>query len=367
MKIEKIELFRVKIPLEHFFETSYGRVYHEEHIIVKMLSEGITGYGESAVETVPYYIHETTDSVLYIQKEFFVPAVLHNEFRSIEELNSTLNKIRGNNIAKCGFEGAFWHIYTQMHDIPLYKQWGGVRSTIQSGISIGIQDSIQDLLKRIESFLDEGYKRIKIKIKPGWDVDAVKAIRENIGDIPLMVDANSAYTLMDVDILKALDDYNLMMIEQPLHHEDLTEHAHLQQHLQTPICLDESIANVASAKAALALQSCKIINVKPARVGGYSNAIEIHNLCKDSGVGIWCGGMLEFGIGRAFNVALCSLENFIFPGDVSSSSRYYKEDLISPHIELEQGEFKIPDNPGIGFGIDEEVLSKYTIDSFNAS
>jgi len=246
MKIDRIKLFRVKLPLKHFFETSYGRVYHEEHIIVKMESGSFTGYGESAVETVPYYMYETTDTVWYVQKNFIIPLLLHQECENLDSYLNLIKRIRGHNAAKCGLEGAFWHILTMKDKMPLYKHWRGVRKTIRSGVSIGIQDSIKELLKRIEGFLDEGYKRIKIKIKPGWDSEVVKAVREQFGNIPLMVDANSAYSLRDVDVLKALDEYDLMMIEQPLGHEDFVEHAELQKNLKTPVCLDESINGIST-------------------------------------------------------------------------------------------------------------------------
>ncbi len=366
MKIDRIKLFRVKIPLKHFFETSYGRVYHEEHIIVRMESGSFAGYGESAVETVPYYMYETTDTVWCIQKNFVIPALLHQELENLESYLNLIKRIRGHNAAKCGFEGAFWHILTMKNNIPLYKQWRGAGRTIHSGVSIGIQDSIDKLLKRIEEFLEEGYKRIKIKIKPGWDIEVLKAIREQFGSIPLMADANSAYSLHDVDVLKALDEYDLIMIEQPLGHEDFVEHAELQKNLKTPVCLDESINGVDSLHAALLLNSCRIVNIKPARVGGYAKAIEIHDICLKNNIGVWCGGMLEFGIGRAFNVALCSLENFKYPGDVSSSSRYYEQDIVDPPIEFSQGELEIPDRPGTGFNVDEKALDKFTIDTYCA-
>lgn len=366
MKIERIELHLVSIPLKHFFETSFGREEREEHIIVKMYSEGLVGYGESAVMTNPSYNYETIETAWHVQKDFLIPALLHRDIEDIESFMHTVGAVRGHHFAKCGLESAYWHLYALQKSEPLYKMWGGTWKTIQSGVSIGIQDSIGDLLSRIEQFLNEGYKRIKIKIKPGWDVNVVKAVRDRFGDIPLMVDANAAYTPDDINIFESLDDYGLMMIEQPLHFADLTDHAELQKKLKTPVCLDESISGLRTAKAALALGSCRIINIKPGRVGGYSQAIKIHDLCRSANIPVWCGGMLEFGIGRAFNVSLCSLPNFLFPGDVSSSSRYFHQDIISPPIEFSHGELTIPDEPGFGFQPDDNLIKKYTQRSYVA-
>ena len=366
MKIERIELHVVSIPLKHFFETSFGRVEREVHIIVKMYGEGLVGYGESAVMTDPSYSYETIETVWHIQKDFLIPALLHKDIEDIESFMRMVSTVRGHHFAKCGLEGAYWHLCALQKGEPLYKMWNGTRKTIQSGVSVGIQNSIDDLLSRIKQFLDEGYKRIKIKIKPGWDVDVVRAVRKQFGNIPLMVDANAAYTPDDISVFEALDEYHLMMIEQPLHFADLTDHAELQKKLKTPICLDESISGLRTAKAALALGSCRVINIKPGRVGGYYQAKKIHDLCHGANIPVWCGGMLEFGIGRAFNVSLCSLPNFLFPGDVSSSSRYFHEDIISPPIEFSHGELTIPDEPGFGFQPDDNLIKKYSQRSYIA-
>ena len=360
MKIEKIEMHHVSIPLKHFFETSFGREDHGEHIIVKLSGDGLHGYGESAVSPDPSYCYETTETVWHVMKDFLIPAVLGREIDGIETLLKSMSKVRGHHFAKCGIEGAYWHLHSLKEGQPLHRIWGGTRTKIQSGVSIGIQDSVEELLERITGFLDQGYKRIKIKIKPGWDVVPVEAVRKKFGDIPLMVDANAAYTLNDSGILQSLDEFDLTMIEQPLHFADLTEHAVLQKQLKTPICLDESISGVRTANAALALGSCKIINIKPGRVGGYVAAREIHDICKIAAIPVWCGGMLEFGIGRALNLAICSLPNFIFPGDVSSSDRYFDEDIITPPVEFTDGELLLSEEPGFGFKPDDNLIEKYS-------
>lgn len=364
MKIERIDLLQVSIPLIHFFETSFARVDREDHIIIKIYSEGLTGYGESSVMTDPSYSYETTETVWHILKDFLLPAVVGKEINGADDLSNYIQGVRGHHFAKCGLEGGLWHLQSLREELPLYKIWGGTRNIIRSGVSIGIQDSIEELLDRVDGFLDEGYKRIKIKIKPGWDVEAVKAVRGRFDDIPLMVDANGAYSLEDVSIFKALDEFKLTMIEQPLHFADLVEHAELQNQISTPICLDESIGGFRSAQSALALESCRIINIKPGRVGGYLMARKIHDLCQKQNMPVWCGGMLEFGVGRAFNIALCSLPNFMFPGDVSSSSRYFHEDIVSPPIEFANGELEIPDVPGTGYKPDDTIIQKYTTRTF---
>ncbi|MCP4724235.1 MAG: o-succinylbenzoate synthase [bacterium] len=365
MKIEKIELCRVKIPLKHYFETSFGRVYDEEHILVKIHSDGIFAYGESSVAPDPFYIYETCDTVWHIYRDFLIPSLINKDFDDAGSLCEAMAPVRGHNFAKHGLESAFLTLLSTKENKPFFKLIGGTRTTINSGVSIGIQDTIEELLDRVGGFLSEGYKRIKIKIKPGWDVNVVERIRKEYPDVPLMVDANSAYSLNDIAILKELDNYDLMMIEQPLHHDDLTEHAVLQSKIDTPVCLDESIKTLSAAQAAVKLGSCRIINIKPGRVGGITETINIHDLCKENNIPVWCGGMLEFGIGRSINLAICTLDNFTIPGDVSSSSRYYTEDILTEPIELTNGEFTMPEKPGTGFTVNEEVVKKYTVEKFS--
>ena len=367
MKIERIELHTVSIPLLRPFTTSFGTIKKSVHIIVKMYSEGLTGFGEAALIGGPSYSYETLETARHIQKDYLIPALLGKNIPDIESFENHIDCVRGNNFAKYGLEGAFWHLLSIRHEKPLYKLLGGSRTTIPAGVGIGIEKSPEELLNQIEIFLNDGYKRIKLKIKPGWDVDIVKTVRKRFGDIPLMVDANAAYTLDDIDILRELDKYELLMIEQPFHHEDLTEHAELQSAIKTPVCLDESIDNIAAAKTAIALQSCKIINIKPGRVGGLNRAKLIHDLCEEENISVWCGGMLEFGIGRAMNVALCSLPNFTFPGDVSSGSRYFSQDIVSPPIEFINGVLELPDTAGLGFEPDDELIKNFTTSSYAVS
>lgn len=364
MKIERVELLRLNIPLVKPFETSFGRDEAEVHIIVKLYSNGLIGYGESPVPVYPGYCYETFDTAWNIQTKFLAPALIHKEINEISDFENHIKRIRGHNFAKHGFECAVWHLFSQIQQKPVHKMLGGTRKIIQSGVSVGIHKSIDDLLKTINGFLQEGYRRIKIKIKPGWDYEPIKAIRENFGDIPLMGDANSAYSLKDIELFKRLDKFNLMMIEQPLQYEDLTEHAVLQGKIKTSICLDESIANVATARAAIALKSCRIINIKPARVGGLVKAIQIHNLCQENGMPVWCGGMLEMGIGRAFNIALSTLPNFKLPGDVSSSKKYFHQDIVTPEILFKNGELRVSDEPGLGFLPDEDAIKKFSEKKF---
>ncbi len=360
MKIERIELHQVSIPLVRPFETSFGREEKEVHIIVEVYADGLVGFGESPVQLNPGYCYETVETALHVQSQFIAPALLNNRIDSISDFDKHIRLIRGHNMAKHGFECAIWHLLSQKENKPLFQLLGGTQEKIRSGVSVGIEKNIKTLLLIIEGFIAEGYKRIKIKIKPGWDLEPVKAIREQFGDIPLMVDANSAYTMADMPVLRKLDEFGLMMIEQPLNYEDLTDHAQLQRNLSTPICLDESISNIAMAKAAIELKSCKIINIKPARVGGLSKAIKIHDLCQENNIPVWCGGMLEMGIGRAFNIALSSLPNFTLPGDVSSSKRYFHQDIVSPEICFENGQLAVPVGPGFGYNPNKTVIKKFT-------
>jgi len=367
MKIERIELHVVSIPLKHAFETSFGIEDREVHIIVKMYAEGLTGYGETPVMLYPGYSNETVETAWHVQKDFIIPAVLNKKINSIGDFEYATKGIRGNNFAKYGFEGAVWDLLAKQRDLPLYRLLGGTRKTIHSGVSVGIEKTEEELLVQIEKFIAEGYKRIKIKIKPGWDVKPVETIRKRFGDIRLMVDANSAYSLNDIPVFQRLDEFGLMMIEQPLHYEDLTAHAELQKKIKTSICLDESISSVSMAEAAVALKSCRVINIKPARVGGLNRAKKIHDLCHHEGIPVWCGGMLEMGIGRAQNIALSTLPNFTFPGDVSSSTKYFDKDIVEPVILLENGELAVPECAGSGYTPNDDTIREYSIRSFATS
>jgi o-succinylbenzoate synthase len=362
MKIERVELLHVKMKLVHPFETSYGRKDHLDHVLVKLYADGMVGYGEAAVQWWPFYCEETTVTCLHVLQEFVVPVVLHQEFNDVEGLVAAYGKVRRHNFAKSGVETAFWHLLSQGKEKPLAQLLGGTRTEIDSGVSIGIEPDTNYLLKHIEGFLAQGYQRIKLKIGPGKDVEVLRQVRQAFPTIPLMADANSAYTLQDREHLKQLDAFNLLMIEQPLAYDDIIDHATLQRILHTPICLDESIHSAEDARKALDLGSCRVINIKPGRVGGLLEARKIHDLCRARGVPVWCGGMHEYGIGRAHNIALSALPNFSIPGDISASGKYYAEDLIDPPVTVEHGKIQVPRTVGLGYIPNEERIARFTVD-----
>jgi len=364
MRIEQIDLLHVRLKLKEPFETSSSKKDHLDHILVKIYAEGLIGYGESACPTEPFYCYETTQTCLHILKDFIVPRVLRQEMTSVEDLIGRYQAVKGHNFAKSGMEMAWWDLLARSEGKPLYQLLGGTRTVIKPGVSLGIEKSIEALLPKVERFLKEGYHRIKLKIKPGKDLAVVKAIRQHFGDIPLMVDANSAYTLEDVPLFKELDAYHLLMVEQPLAHDDIYDHSKLQAQIETPVCLDESIHSAEDARKAIELGSCRVINIKPGRVGGLYEARKIHDLCQRQGIPVWCGGMHEYGIGRAHNIALSTLPNFTLPGDVSASSKYYLEDIVEPPIELDNGSVKVLETPGIGYHPVAERIKKYTVASY---
>lgn len=362
MRLRQVELSHIRLPLVHPFETSFGRETVRDLIIVKARADGLTGYGESASMAEPFYNYETTETCWHIQRDFLVPWILKQDIADAKELIALFAPVRGHNMAKTGLEQAWWDLQAKAEGQPLARLLGGKRDRIESGVSIGIQESVEHLLERIGRFLEEGYRRIKIKIKPGWDVEVVKAVRQTYPEIPLMVDANSAYSLEHVELFKALDEWDLMMIEQPLGYDDIFDHSKLQSQIRTPICLDESITTPEHARWAIELGSCQVINVKPARVGGLYQARRIHDICQQHDVPVWCGGLLESGIGRAHNVAICSLPNFRLPADLSASSRYFARDIVVPPWEVDhEGMIAVPTRPGIGVEADEELLDNLTV------
>ncbi len=362
MKIERLELRLLKLPLVHFFETSFGRIYDKHFIVVRADGEGATGYGECVAEQDPYYSAETNLTAWHIIEDFIAPRVLGTDFPHPRDVFPALKAIRGHNMAKAAVEMAAWDLYARQRGEPLSRALGGTRDRIASGVSIGIQDSLDDLAAKVERELAAGYRRIKIKIKPGWDLDAVDAVRARFGSIPLMVDANAAYTLADAEHLAKLDAFNLMMIEQPLDYDDIADHAVLQRRLKTPICLDESIKTVNVARDAIAGGACRIINIKPGRVGGFGESIRLHDLCAAHGIPVWHGGMLESGIGRAANIHLSTLANFSLPGDIAASTRYFDPDLIDPPIEVAaDGTIAVPGGPGLGVTIREDRIESATL------
>jgi len=349
VRIEQIEIRYLEMPLVHPFETSFGREEVRQTILVAVRSEGLTGWGEAAISAGPWYEYETTGTCWHVLNDFLAPLVVDQQVSMPEDVARLMAPVRGHNIAKMGLEAAVWDLLAQAQGRPVSHLLGGTRDRVPVGVSIGVQPSLPALLDRIGAFWAQGYSRVKIKIKPGWDVDAVRLVREQFPDLPLMVDANSAYTLADAEMLGALDRFDLMMIEQPLAYDDLVDHAELQRRLRTPICLDESVPSLAAARAALSLGSGRIVNIKPGRVGGLTVARAIHDLCRESNIPVWCGGMLETGVGRAHNVALASLPGFTLPGDISASARYFHQDIVEPAFEVNpDGTMTVPTGPGIG-------------------
>jgi O-succinylbenzoate synthase len=349
MRIDRLELRLLRLPLVHFFETSFGRIYDKHFLLVTVEGGGDIGFGECVAENDPYYSAETNETCWHVITGFLAPRVLGASFAHPRDVFPAMKAVRGHNMAKAAVEMAAWDLYARQQRLPLSRVLGGTRTEIASGVSIGIQDSLDQLLERVERELAAGYRRIKIKIKPGWDIEAVERVRARFGGIPLMADANAAYTLADAAHLARLDPYDLMMIEQPLEYDDLADHARLQEQIRTPICLDESIHSVRHAEEAIRLGACRIINIKPGRVGGHRESIRLHDLCQAHGIPVWHGGMLESGLGRAHNVHLSTLPNFTLPGDVAASRRYFVPDLIEPPIEVSsRGTIAVPDGPGIG-------------------
>jgi O-succinylbenzoate synthase len=364
VRIERLELRRLRLPLVRFFETSFGRVTDREFLLVTVADDGAAGVGECVADANPFYSAETTQTAWHIIAEFIAPLVIGRSFTHPREIFAAMAAIRGHHMAKAAVEMAAWDLFARQQGLPLAAVLGGTRDAIASGVSIGIQDSLEDLVERVEVERAAGYQRVKIKIKPGWDVAAVQRVRAACGDVPLMVDANAAYQRDDSDHLAELDRYGLLMIEQPLDYDDLRDHAALQRRLATPICLDESIHSVRAADEALALDACRIINIKPGRLGGHGPSIAVHDLAAAHGVPVWHGGMLESGIGRAHNIHLSTLANFSLPGDVAASRRYYAPDLIDPEIDVRpDGTIPVPDGPGIGVNIDWDRVARATLDT----
>ena len=361
MRIEAITLRHIQIPLRHPFRTSFGLEQIKHAIIVEVRSSGLSGFGEAPVSPAPLYSYETVDTAWHVQRDFLVDRLLGAEIARPEQVESLLSPVRGHPMAKMGLEAAIWDLLARSQGCSLSQMLGGTRRSIPCGVSIGIQPSLPALLDRIEGFLAQGYRRIKLKIEPGWELGIVEAVRSRFGDLPLMLDANAAFTLDDLPLFQALDAHNLMMVEQPLGHDDIYEHSRLQQQLETAICLDESIRHAGDAQAAIQWGSCRIINIKAARMGGLVEARRVHDLCQEHGLPVWCGGLLETGIGRAHNVALASLPNFSLPGDISASDRYFEEDIVSPAFTLRpDGMMEVPSAAGIGVEIKMDLLQRLT-------
>jgi o-succinylbenzoate synthase len=362
MKIEAITLREIHMPLVHFFETSFGRTYSRRIVLVTVHSEGADGWGESVVGEDPFYSSEWIDSAWPTLTQYLIPMLLGKNIESGRECPALLAKVRAHRMAKAGLENALWDLEAVQKKQPLWKLLGGTRREIPSGVSIGIQDSVEQLLEKIQIELAAGYRRIKVKVKPGWDINVLERIRSRWSDITLSCDANSAYTLDQVEHLRKFDQFNLLMIEQPLWNDEIYYHARLQKELRTAICLDESIVSARSAAFAVETGACRIINIKVGRVGGFSEAIKIHDIAHAQKIPVWCGGMLETGIGRAHNIALSTLANFSLPGDVSASKRYWKDDIIEPEVEVSpQGMIAISDAPGTGYRVKTDLIEKLTV------
>lgn len=363
MLIESIELREICLPLIHFFETSFGRTTERRIVLVRVIdSDGGEGWGECTAGEGPFYSSEWTDSVWTTIQEFLAPMVAGKTIESAAQAFSLMRPVRGHRMAKAAIENACWDLEAKRAGVPLWKHLGGSHNELACGVSIGIQDNPEILLEKIRKEVTAGYQRIKIKIKPGWDLRIVQQVRTQFPDIRLSVDANSAYTLADVPLFKELDKFKLMMIEQPLAHDDIFDHAVLQRQISTPLCLDESIHSAEIAWHAIELGSCRIINVKLGRVGGHFEAKRIEQITRAAKVPIWCGGMLESGIGRAHNIAMSTLAGFTLPGDVSASARYWEQDVIEPEVKVSpRGTITVPDEPGIGFKVNLDRIDKLTV------
>ncbi|HKP70389.1 MAG TPA: o-succinylbenzoate synthase [Pyrinomonadaceae bacterium] len=363
LKITSIQLTEINLPLVQFFETSFGRTYERRIILVRVEDiDGAEGWGEITCGEVPGYSDEWTDSAWVTAEKILAPMVAGREVAAASEILDLMKRARGHRMSKSGIETACWDLEAKKLGVPLWKHLGGVNREIACGVSIGIQDSVEQLIEKIQIEVDAGYQRIKIKIAPHWDYDIIKRVREVFPDIKLMGDANSAYTLADIDKLRSLDEFDLLMLEQPLPHDDIIDHAVLQREMRTPICLDEPIKSADDARKAIELKSGKIINLKNGRVGGHSESKKIEELCRLAGIPLWCGGMLESGIGRAHNIAISTLAGYTMPGDVSASKRYWHEDVISPEVEVSStGTITAPDGPGIGFEVRRPRIEKVAV------
>jgi len=361
IRVEGVEIRLVRLPLLEPFETSFGKIDSRLIFLICLSADGLRGWGEVVAAEQPLYSYETVGTAFHVIKDFLAPAVLDEPIASLADLARRFARFRGHNMARAGLELAYMDLLAQARQQSLSTLIGGERQQIAAGVSLGIQLTPAQLLKRVERYLSLGYQRIKLKIKPGWDIEIVDEVRRAYPKILLSVDANSAYTLADAEHLRKLDDFELLMIEQPLHNDDIVDHAKLQRLLQTDLCLDESIVSQRLAQAALDLESCRIINIKIGRVGGYSEALAIHDLCAARGVPVWCGGMLESGIGRAHNIALASLRGFTLPGDISASARYFEHDLISPEVTVaSDGTVAVPEGIGLGFEVELGFIERQT-------
>jgi len=363
MRIEQVEIRQIHLPYVSPFETSGWREEGSHAVIVRIWSEGLTGWGEAPVGPAPWYNEETTNTVKTMIHDILAPMLMRHDITDPSDVQRLFAPVRANRMAQAGLEFAVWDWFGRARQESLQQMLGGVRDRIRVGVSVGIQPDIDALLKVVDAYIADGYQRIKLKIKPGWDIEPTRAVRETWPNLLLQVDANSIYTLDDAEHLAELDEFGLLLIEQPLAHDDIIDHAKLQRALRTPICLDESIVSPEHARWAIELRACGVINIKPARVGGFAASKQIHDMAKAADIPVWCGGMLETGIGRAANVALASLPNFMLPGDVSANARYYTRDVVTNPFTLNaDSTLSVPTAIASGAEVDEEYLDAVTVD-----
>ena len=362
MNIELIAIRELKMRLKAPFETSFGVTHNRRILLVEVVADGVSGWGEVTTGETPSYNPETTDTAWHVISDFIAPLLTGKSIASAADVAALLAGIRGHEMAKAGVENALWDIEAQQKRLPLAKLVGGSWDEIRCGVSLGIRENPEALVKKVAEEVGNGYQRIKLKIKPGKDLEYVAAARKEFPETQLSVDANSAYTLEDTEHLQKLDAFHLLMIEQPLRWDDIHSHAKLQKQIETAICLDECINSVNDAQAAIESGACRIINIKLGRVGGHSSARKVHDMCWQNNIPVWCGGMLEAGVGRAHNIAMSSLPNFTLPGDVSASARYWDEDIIDPEVEVTpQGTIRVPTTPGLGYKVKRELVEKLTV------
>lgn len=363
MKIECIELHHISQQLVHPFRTSFGTQIERPSILVAVYSEGVVGWGECVAHSDPDYSYETVDTAWHVLSDFLIPPNIGQEITTPQDVTDRFYKVRGHPMAKASLENAVWDLLAKVQGVPLSKVLGGQRDRVEVGVSIGIQPTLQGLLDRVDHFVDQGYRRIKMKIEPGWEIEPLAAVRERHPTIKLMADANSAFTLEHVELFREMEPLNLLMIEQPLHYDDIFDHAKLQAQVKTPVCLDESIHSPNHARWAIEMRACRIINMKVARVGGLSNAVAVHDMCAEAGIQMWCGGMLETGVGRATNLHLATLPNFTLPGDISATERYYAEDIAEPsfHLNSEDSTITVPTGSGIGVEVLMNRVEKVSV------
>ncbi len=366
MKLENITLTHLRMPLVSHFETSFGRIFDRDSILITVYSEGLVGYGECVADRDPGYAYETSGTAWHILKDFILPSVYRKGVEDPADFRQKVTNIKGHEMAKAGLEMAIWDLFGKKEDKSLQTLFGGSKPKVVVGVSVGLQDTPNDLLHVIEGYLADGYGRVKLKIKPGRDVGDVSAARAAFPDLKLQVDANSAYTLETAKAIQPLDNLDLLLIEQPLAQDDLWDHHILQERFKTPLCLDETIISARHARQAIEMDACRIINIKAGRVGGLSEALAIHNLCYTAGVPVWCGGMLETGVGRAANLALASLPNFLLPGDISATDRYYAQDITHERFTLNSDStIDVPTAPGLGVTIDKDAVKKFMVREYS--